>query len=118
MKVIYVAGPYRDESAWGIEQNIRHAEEIGLEIAKLGAASLIPHTLYRFFQGVLPDRFWLDATLELMRRCDAILLCDGWKGSSGSVAEKHEAARIGLPIFYEGHIKDGTLQRLLNENSF
>lgn len=33
MKTVYVAGKYRGANAWEIEQNIRAAEEAGLEIA-------------------------------------------------------------------------------------
>lgn len=99
MKVVYIAGPFRGPSAWAIEQNIRRAEEAALEVWRLGAAALCPHTNTRFFQGAAPDDVWLTGDLELLRRCDAVLLVVGWDQSSGARREKEVAEEIGLPVF-------------------
>jgi hypothetical protein len=101
MKLVYVAGPYRAKSPWEIELNIRKAEEYGLDVAKLGAVPLIPHTMYRFYQGQLPDAFWLGGTKQLLRVCHAALFIPGWENSSGS---KDEFAECNIdpkiPYFY------------------
>jgi hypothetical protein len=89
MKHIYIAGPYRGEDSWQVEQNIRVAEGLGFLVAEEGAVPVIPHTMYRHFNGTLGDDFWLRATLSLLKRCDAMLLCPGWRNSEGSIAE-HE----------------------------
>lgn len=99
MRIVYVAGAYRHPTPWGIEQNIRKAEAVGLEVAKLGAVPLIPHSMYRFYQHSLPDEFWLEGTLALMRGCDAVMLVEGWEKSTGSRGEKAEAERLGMPVF-------------------
>ena len=101
MKVIYVAGPFRAPSAWAIEQNVRRAEEWGLRVAEIGAMPLIPHANTRFFQGLLPDEFFLDGTRELLRRCDGILMTPGWEESSGSRGELDEAMLLKIPFFYD-----------------
>ena len=95
--IIYVAGPFRAPNAWEIEQNIREAERVGLEIARAGAIPFIPHTMYRFFQYALPDEFWLSAGLELLRRCDAIMLLRRWRESSGTRNELAEASLRSMP---------------------
>ncbi len=41
-KVIYVAGPYRSDSAWGVELNVRKAEVVGLQIWHMGAVAMVP----------------------------------------------------------------------------
>lgn len=110
MKVVYVAGPFRAKTPWGIEQNIREAETLALEVARIGAVPLCPHTMYRFYQESLPDEFWLEATLELLRRCDAIVLSPRWRESTGSKGEREEALRLGLPVF-EGPMRDGDWDR-------
>lgn len=46
-----------------------------------------------------PDEFWLEGTMEMMRRCDAVLLCPGWTTSSGTKAEIREAQALGIPIY-------------------
>lgn len=103
VKVVYIAGPFRAETAWGIECNIRRAEELGWWVAFLGAMPLIPHANTRFFHGSMPDEFWLKGTLELMRRCDAVALVDGWEASSGARVEVEEARRLGIPVFTSIH---------------
>lgn len=101
MTVVYVAGPYRGANAWEIEENIRRAERLALQVWRAGAAAICPHTNTRFFQGAAPDAVWLAGDLELLGRCDAILLTPNWRESTGAVAEHDFAVRRGLPVFHE-----------------
>jgi hypothetical protein len=87
MLVIYICGPFTADTAWEIECNIRRAEELGLEVAKLGMMPLIPHSNTRYFHGQCTDEFWYQGTMELLRRCDALITVPGWENSAGSVAE-------------------------------
>jgi hypothetical protein len=98
--VVYIAGPFRAPSAWGIEQNIRTAEKAALAVWRMGAAALCPHTNTRFFQGAAPDEIWLKGDLELLSRCDAVLMVGAWQQSVGATAELEAARRRGMPIFY------------------
>lgn len=100
MIVVYVAGPFRGDSSWDIECNIRRAEALSLEVWRLGAVGLCPHTNTRFFQNAAPDHIWLEGDLELLRRSDALILTEDWEQSSGARAEKEEADRLGLPVFF------------------
>lgn len=99
MKVIYIAGPFRGKSAWDIECNIRRAETLALEVWRFGCAALCPHTNTRFFQGAAEDAIWLDGGIELLRRCDAVLLVEGWENSSGTCEEIIAAVDAGIPVF-------------------
>ena len=100
MRVIYVAGPFRGPTAWDVEQHIRWAEEQALAIWRLGAAALCPHTNSRFFHGAAPEAVWLDGYLEMLSRCDAVLMVDEWRNSAGAQAE-HRAAEVQQkPVFY------------------
>ena len=98
--VIYVAGPFRGSDAWAIEQNVRQAEALALEVWRSGGAAICPHANTRFFQGAAPDRVWLDGDLEILRRCDGVLMTPDWKRSEGAKAEHGVAHASGLPIFY------------------
>ena len=100
MKVVYVAGPFRASTTWAIEKNVRRAEEAGLAVVQLGAMPLIPHCNTRYFHGLMPDQFFLDGTLELMRRCDVLLLTGEWRTSSGCLKEWEEAQRLKMPILF------------------
>lgn len=100
MKVVYVAGPFRGPNAWEIEQNIRRAEQLSLEVWRLGAAALCPHTNTRFFQGAADDAVWLDGDLAMLAKCDAILMTPDWRKSSGATAEHDFAGSRSIPRFY------------------
>lgn len=107
--LVYIAGPFRAESNWGVQQNVRRAEELALEATLRGAQAgvrimpVCPHKNTSNFHGYRPDLltddFWLAGTLELMRRCDAVLLTKGWRKSTGTRAEVKEARRLGIPVF-------------------
>lgn len=100
MKVVYVAGPFRGPNAWEIEENIRRAERLALDLWRIGVAVICPHTNTRFFHGAAEDRIWLEGDLEIMRRCDAVVVTPDWEQSTVAKAEVAEMRRVGKPIFY------------------
>jgi len=71
-----------------------------LQVAEMGAVPLIPHTNTAFFAGELSDEFWLDATQELLERCDGILMIPGWQFSDGAIEEREVARAFGMEVFY------------------
>lgn len=99
MKLVYVAGPFRGANSWEMECNIRRAEELSLEVWRMGAVALCPHLNTRFFQGALEDSTWLLGDLEMVKRCDAVLLTPDWQRSRGACGERSEALANGLPVF-------------------
>lgn len=101
MKVVYVAGPFRGPTPWDVELNIRLAEELALRVANAGAMPLCPHTMTRYFDKQCNDQFWLDGTLELLRRCDAVVLTHNWEQSTGARGEYDEAGSFNLPTFVD-----------------
>ncbi len=101
MRLVYVAGAVSAKTREGVEANIDHAEDWGVEIAKLGGVPWIPHanTQDPRFERVQLREFWYEATLEQLRRCDAVFLIPGWENSDGGRGEKAEAERLGMPVF-------------------
>lgn len=99
MRVIYVAGPYRGADSWEVERNIRRAEELAFEVWRMGLAALCPHMNTRHFDRALPDQVWLDGDLELLRRCDGLILTADWERSAGTITEVARARSLGLPVF-------------------
>ena len=53
--------------------------------------------------GAHTDDQVLAGTMELLRRCDAVLCVGNWRDSVGARAEVEEARRLGLPVFGVGH---------------
>lgn len=100
MKIVYVAGPYRGKTAWQVEVNIFAARLNGVAVAKAGFMPMIPQANTAHFDGVQDDKFWLEGTLELMRRCDAVLVVPNDGSSEGTDGEIKEAKRLGIPVFH------------------
>jgi len=69
-------------------------------IWKMGAACISPCSNTHNFGGMdVLEAHWLNGDLEILNRCDAIFLNDGWEYSVGSIAEKEFANGHGIPIF-------------------
>lgn len=98
-KVIYVAGPFRGPSAWAVQQNVMAAMAVALEVWRMGAVALCPHSNTMFFDQAAPDDVWLDGDLELLRRCDALVTTPDWRRSSGATAEVQFAVDHDIPVF-------------------
>lgn len=111
--MIYLAGPYRPYTLGAgctvtTSVNILKAEETAVSlIDRLYAHKMFPvtpHLNTANFEyktdNEIPDEYWLECTMELMRRCDAVLLigCDAMR-SSGTRAEIEEAKRLNIPVF-------------------
>lgn len=99
MKVCYVAGPYRAPTMRGIVENIRRAEEVAVELWRMGYAVICPHKNTALLDGAAPDDVWLKGDLELLRRSDLVVLCEGWQHSLGACMEHEEAIRQGIQVY-------------------
>jgi hypothetical protein len=102
LPLIYIAGPFRADTPWEIECNVRRAEAHGLYVAKLGGVPLIPHPMYRFFQNALPDAFWLEAGIALLSKCNALdcVVTKEFVSTSKTAAEIAYAESHNIPVFY------------------
>lgn len=111
--MIYLAGPYRPYIIGSgctvpTSVNILKAEEAAVSlIDRLYAHKMFPVTPHlntanfeHKTENEIPDEFWLECTMELMRRCDAVLLIgDDAMRSYGTRAEIEEAKRLNIPVF-------------------
>jgi hypothetical protein len=101
MKVIYIAGKYRDpRGAYYIQSNIREAERVALLVWKSGGVALCPHKNTALFDGALgiPDETWLLGDIELMKRCDAVFEMENSQESEGAQREIAVAEALGIPV--------------------
>jgi len=100
MKVVYTAGPYNAPTHWGIEQNIQRARVAAAQVWALGAACICPHAMTAHMSGCCPEENFYEGDLEIVRRCDALLMIEGWENSTGAKREKDEADAKGIPVFF------------------
>jgi hypothetical protein len=101
--VVYIAGPLRGATAWDVEQNIRRAEEVAVRVARAGGIPICPHANTRFINSQQTDEFWLEGDLEILRRCDGLVVVEGWENSAGTLGEIACAQAEDIPfIFYSG----------------
>jgi hypothetical protein len=101
VKVAYIAGPYRAATPNAILQNIQAAGEVALNYWRKGYAVICPHKNTALFDGECPDSTWLQGDLELIRRCDVVVMMPNWRESSGARAEHNLAEGLGKEIIYE-----------------
>lgn len=101
VRLVYVAGKFSAKTREGVEANIAAAVAVGIEVAKLGLFPVVPHanTSHPDYERVQEYPFWIAGTLELLRRCDAIVMVPRWEESSGAKGERAEASRLRMPTF-------------------
>lgn len=99
MRIIYVAGPYRGDSESRVWANIMAARDIAIRVWQLGYVAICPHLNTMLFGGELPDSAYLQGDLEIIARCDAIVLVPGWETSAGTQAEIEYAQQLDIPVY-------------------
>lgn len=111
MRVLYVAGPYRSsEGSWGVRNNIDVATRAARELWLLGFAVICPHANTAWMDGPQPltnehgaacgsgDARFMEGDIEILKRCDALVLVGEWWKSAG--AQHERAIALGLmPVF-------------------
>lgn len=104
MVLVYIAGPYSAATQAGIEENVKAAQKLGAEVMTAfpgKVLAVVPQSLGKGLEDRGDYKFWIAATLELMRRCDGVVLRHNWRNSPGAVGEVDEAIRQRMPIVVE-----------------
>lgn len=106
--LVYVSGPYRGTDDAEVEQNIRSARLVAMELWKLGHAVICPHANTSRFElecDLIPATY-IVGDLAMIARCDALVMIQGWERSEGAVTEKAHAERLGIPIYFSPSYPD------------
>ena len=96
----YIAGAYSAPTPHEREINIQDAWRLGAEVAALGVLPVVPHMMSAHLDALQPQEWWLAATLELMRKCDVLVLLPSWRRSTGTQGERLEAEGMGMPVLH------------------
>jgi nucleoside 2-deoxyribosyltransferase len=100
VKLLYVAGPVRNASIWERHQNILRGEQVAVELWKMGFAVHCPHKNTEFVDGTVSDDQIIAADLEIISRCDGIVIIPNWVASIGTMKERKFAYEQRIPVFY------------------
>ena len=98
---VYVAGPYRNQrGTWFVRENIRAAELVGAEVAKMGAIPIVPHLMWAGWDGLVPDETFLAWGLSVLDMCDVLVVLPNSDKSAGTFGEYKRARDAGKVILY------------------
>lgn len=105
IKLAYIAGPYSSSTRIGIALNIYRARAVAVKLIrnfdKWQMFPACPHLNTAWMQHDAPASVFYLGDLELLARCDCIVLTTlNFQGSKGTVAEIRQAAKAGQPIYY------------------
>lgn len=108
MKVAYIAGPYRAyKKDGGFDLDKMFSRTMKMREAarwywKKGYACISPLlNSFMLDSDELEDSVWINGDMELISRCDVIIMTKGWEDSKGSCAELEHAQSLGLEVIYD-----------------
>ena len=112
--LVYIAAPYSAPTQAGIEENVKAAQKLGAEVMTAfpgKVLAVVPHSVGKGLEDKGDYKFWSAATLELMKRCDGVVLRHNWRNSPGALGEVDAALRLRMPIVVESENLSADLQR-------
>ena len=107
MRLAFIAGPYRAQHAWQVEENIQRAKAVARKYWQQGYAVICPHmnTALMGWEGD-GDQVWLDGCLEMVRRCDVVVMMKRWGTSEGARGEFNLAVDLGKELVYDEQVTE------------
>ena len=102
--LVYLAGPIRPKGDQTLESNINNAKSIALELWKKDYAVISPHANSDLPISLADKEVealrWLNGDLDIIARCDAVVVLPGWEESAGTKGEIEFAKERNIPITY------------------
>jgi hypothetical protein len=105
MKMIYISGPIKNMT----DGNIDAFDKAEKQLKEMGYETLNPHKIgeevnLRFFEiGKVPtyEDYLKEDIIQMLAKCDAVLVLRGWRNSKGSKLEIANALACGLDVFFD-----------------
>ena len=110
MKLLYIAGKYCDaRGEWYQHLNIELSKRVARFFWMKGYAVICPHSNTAFMGDSCPDNWdrWLNGDLEILGRCDMIVMLPNYLDSPGALKELEHAIEMEKDITYVVTIRDG-----------
>lgn len=99
----YICSPYRGATKEEVEKHIKYAKELTRTAWLHGFSVVAPHL---YITNCLDDsnseerKRGLEASLEILKKCDVVLVGQKFGISEGMAVEIKEAEKLGIPVFY------------------
>jgi N-carbamoylputrescine amidase len=83
-----------------VEENkaIEHFRKVAKELWKLGYATICPHSNSGLFNSTAEENF-LNGDIEILKKCDVLVLIQGWESSAGTLSEIEIAIQNNIRIY-------------------
>jgi nucleoside 2-deoxyribosyltransferase len=98
--LIYVAGPIRPKGNQTLEGNLEQAKKIAYELWSKGYSVICPHANTDLTDEIDWEMDWLKGDLEMLARCDAMVVCPDYKESVGTTKEILFAHDKKIPVYF------------------
>lgn len=99
----YICSPYRAATKEEVEKHIEYAKELTSTVLLHGQSAVTPHL---YITNCLDDsdpeerKLGLEASLEILKKCDVVFVGQKFGISEGMAVEIKEAEKLGIPVFY------------------
>ena len=99
--LVYTAGPYGADTTEQRDTNILTAREVSQELWEMGHTAICPHMNTALMEETskFDNSDFYMGDLEILLRCDAIVMLPDWEESSGAIGENSFALGEGIPIY-------------------
>lgn len=102
--IIYLATPIRPKNGKTVEENVRNAKSLALELWKKGYTVICPAANsdlpISLAEKELEAERWLNGDIEILQRCDAMVVAPDWEKSDGVKGEITVAGMYGVPVYF------------------
>jgi hypothetical protein len=112
--LVYVAGPYRGNSRFRlirffqVLRNIWRARRVAVELWGMGFVAVCPHLNTLLMDGIGPPEMFIEGDLEILAKCDAMVVLPGYETSKGTQGEIEFASERRIPV-----VRDADMAGLL-----
>ena len=100
--LVYISGPYTSKTLRGVQQNIELASNLAYKYWMKGYTVICPHKNTAFFGGDDNTELWQNGDLEILSKCDIIVMMKNWTDSKGAKIEYQYAKELGKKIIFDG----------------
>ena len=97
----YLSGPMSASRALDRVRHTFRALEVSHQLWEMGLLHYCPHANSpQIGTTDVAYETWMAMDLEVLRRCDWLLLIDGWNDSEGCKREFNVAMNLGIPVAF------------------